>query len=83
MDPVPDDVKTFGDAYELYEKWRTTEISGDQWIQMHNEFQQFYLDHGKSDLALRLAVSLTETIGELYRDGKKPVMPDYFGREDL
>ena len=81
---MPDDAKIFGEAYELYERWRVTDISTpEQWMRITNEFHEFACRHPGNRLAMRLAVSLMDTFDDMYRNGKKPDMPDYFGRSDL
>ena len=68
-----EDGKTFYDIYQLYEKWRGIEINTlDLWIA-----------HGSSPLAVRLAIGVMDTFDDLYKDGLKPAIADYFGRSDL
>lgn len=79
-----EDAKIFGEAYKLYEKWRGTDIHTlDQWCQLTNEMYDLVEKHVDSRLALRLAIGIMDTFDDLYRDGQKPPMPDYFGRSDL
>ena len=79
-----EDRKIFGEAYELYEKWRSQLIeTPEQWLEVTAGIHDFYARHEGSALALRLAVGIWETLDDLYRNGKRPVMPDYIGRSDL
>lgn len=83
---MPEDAKIFGECYELYEKYRPVLIETDeQWAALAEDVRQFAErnDWRNNPLANRLALSLLDTFNDMYRDGKKPVMPDYFGRSDL
>lgn len=79
-----EDAKIFGEAYALYEKWRSVLITElDQWLQITNEFHQFVERNSGNPLALRLATGIMDTFDDMYRNGKQPVIPDYIGRGDL
>ena len=79
-----EDAKTFGEAYQLYEKWRSVRIETEaQWIQITQEFHDFVVRNGSSGLALRLATSIMDHFDDLYLHGKKPEIRDYIGRGDL
>ena len=79
-----EDGKIFGEAYTLYEKWRSVLIDKpEQWIQVTNEMQELCLKHPGNRLAMRLAIGLMDTIDDLYHDGAVPAVPDYIGRGDL
>lgn len=81
-----EDARIFSDAYELYEKYRYTEMRTDeQWAAFVNEVRSFAERHAwrENKLAERLGLSLIDTLNDLYADGKKPAFPDYFGRSDL
>lgn len=83
---MPEDAKIFGECYEIYEKYRSVLIETDeQWTELAEDVRQFAErnDWRNNPLANRLALSLLDTFNDMYRDGKKPVMPDYFGRSDL
>ena len=78
------DAKTFGEAYELYEKWRSVRIETEmQWIQITMEFHDFVVRNGSTGLAQRLATSIMDHFDDLYRNGKKPEIIDYIGRSDI
>ena len=79
-----EDGKIFGEAYQLYDKWRGILISElSQWEQLTAELHTFVCKYPESRLAMRLAVGLMETFDDLYKNGAKPAMPDYIGRGDL
>lgn len=79
-----EDAKIFGEAYELYEKWRSVEIRRpEQWLEATNDFHGLVCRHEGNQLALRLAISLMDTFDDLYKDGNVPAVPDYIGRSDL
>ena len=78
--------RSFGTAYAFYEKWR------DQIIETDEQWDQFAKDVGKLSIDLdvdhnpigrNLFHGLLETFNELYKDGKKPMPDNYFGRNDL
>lgn len=79
-----EDGKVFGEAYELYEKWRSVLIeTPEQWIQVTNEMHAFVCRHEASRLALRLAIGIMDTLDDLYKGGQRPPVADYLGRGDL
>jgi hypothetical protein len=79
-----EDGKIFGEAYQLYDKWRGTRIERpEQWLHLTEELHGFVCRHPESRLALRLAIGLMDTIDDLYHDGQAPAVPDYIGRADL
>lgn len=84
---MPDeDAKIFSEAFEIYNKYRWAEMtSDDQWIAFTDDVRDFADKHKwkENTLAARIGVMLLEVFSELYRDGKKPVIPNYFGRDDL
>lgn len=83
---MPEDAKIFGECYELYEKHRSVLIETDeQWTALVLDVRDFAErnDWRNNPLANRLALSLLDTFNDLYRNGKKPAIPDYFGRSDL
>lgn len=83
---MPEDAKIFGECYELYEKYRSALIETDeQWMALAVDVKDFAErnDWRNNPLTKRLALSLLDILNDLYRDGKRPVIPDYFGRSDL
>ena len=79
-----EDGKIFGEAYQLYDKWRGQVIgTAEKWLEVTNEIHGFYERHEGNALALRLSVGIWEALEDLYRGGKVPAMPDYIGRSDL
>ena len=79
-----EDGKIFGEAYQIYEKWRSVVIDGEeQWTEFIRDVHGLAARYDGNRLALRLAVGIADTFDDLYRNGAKPPMPDYFGRSDL
>lgn len=79
-----EDKQIFRDAYELYDKWRGTLIqTEDQWLMITAEFYQFIQSHQNSRLAFHLATGIMDHFDEMYRNGNRPKMPSFIGREDL
>lgn len=81
-----EDAKIFSEAYEIYSKYRWTEMrTEEQWISLADECRDFAEKHRwrENALAFHLAQAVLDTLGEMYRNGKKPPIPDYFGRSDL
>lgn len=79
-----EDGKIFGEAYELYQKWRSVLIdTPEKWLMVTDDIQAFVSRHDESRLALRLAIGVIDTLDDLYRGGKRPPMADYLGRSDL
>ena len=73
-------------VFDWYKKWREVIITTDeQW----NEFADSVgnlardLDVDHSPLGSHLMMAVIDTINDLYKDGKQPVVCNYFGREDL
>ena len=83
---MPDeDGKIFSEAFELYNKYRWHEIQTDEWIQLSNDIRDFAEAHQWKDnpLAKYIGFMLLDVFNELYKNGNKPAIPDYFGRSDL
>lgn len=78
------DAKIFGEAYEIYNKWRWKVIKPAEFVDLNMELADFIARNDeKNPLTMRLAVALFETFDDLYSGGKVPAVPDYFGRSDL
>lgn len=84
---MPDeDARIYGEAYEIYSKYRWTEMKTDgQWMALADECRDFAEKHcwRENPLAYRLALAVIDTLGDMYAGGKRPKIPDYFGRDDL
>ena len=80
-----EDAKIFGEAYEIYNKWRWKVISPAEFTDLNIELAHFAeRNHWQENpLAKRLAMALFDIFDDMYRDGKVPAIPDYFGRSDL
>ena len=79
-----EDKKIFSELARLYDKWRGRLIEKpEEWEELTKEFHGFCCRHPDSRLALHMAVAAMWTFDDLYKDGAKPPIPDYFGRGDL
>ena len=78
------DARIFGEAYEIYNKWRWKVIRPEEFLDLNMELADFTARNDQNNpLTLRLAVALFETFDDLYRNGNVPAIPDYIGRCDL
>lgn len=79
------DEKIFGDAYEIYNKYRWRILKEEDFLQLSNDIsalaQKYDWQH--NPLADRLAQMLFDVFNDFYKDGRVPAVPDYFGRSDL
>ena len=78
--------KAFRKAYEFYDYWRNVVIETDeQWKQLADDFRMFSanMDTDHNTLAFHLLEAVLDTLNDLYRNGKKPVTANYFGRDDI
>jgi hypothetical protein len=59
--------------------------SPEQWTALADEVRDFAEAHRwrENPLAMRAGMMLMDVFDDLYRNGKKPEIPDYFGRSDL
>ena len=83
---MPDDAKICGEFYELYVKWRYTQMNTEElWIAFAESVKNFAVLNSweTNPLTKRLAYALLDIFDDLYGGGKRPPMPDYFGRSDL
>ena len=79
-----EDKAIIGEAVRIYDKWRGMVLTKlDEWCTLTNDFWEFCVRHSESRLALHLAVAFMSVFDDLYHDGNKPPVPDYFGRSDL
>ena len=79
------DEKIFGEAYDLYNRYRWRILKDDDFIQFSNDITALAVkyDFTHNPLANRIAEMLFDVFNDLYKDGRVPAMPDYFGRSDL
>ena len=77
--------RAFRTAYEFYSRWRETVIEDDDWERFGQDvgstakaMQEHY-----SILGVHLLTAVVEAIGDLYKDGMKPIPAGYIGREDI
>ena len=79
-----EDKQIFREVYELYDKWRGTLMeTEEQWMTITAEFYTVIQRHPGNRLAIHLATGIMEHFDEMYRNGNKPKMPSFIGREDL
>lgn len=79
------DEKIFGEAYELYNKYRWRILKDEDFLDLSNDIAALAAryDFQRNPLANRLSLMLFDVFNDLYKDGRIPAMPDYFGRSDL
>lgn len=79
------DEKIFGEAYEVYNKYRWRILSGEDFIQLSNDIAKLAskYDFQHNPLANHISLMLFDVFNDLYKDGRVPAVPDYFGRSDL
>lgn len=80
------DRTVISDFFNIYEKYRYTQMKTDQdWENFGFEVRDCAIKHNwmTNPLAMRLAFCVLDVLSDLYRDGKVPPIPDYFGRSDL
>ena len=79
------DAKIFGEAYELYNRFRWRVLKDEDFIELSNAIaalaEKYNWQH--NPLAYRIASMLFDVFNDLYKDGRVPAVPDYFGRSDL
>ena len=79
------DERIFGDAYEIYNKYRWRILKEEDFLQLSNDIsalaQKYDWQH--NPLADRMAQMLFDVFNDFYKDGRVPAVPDYFGRSDL
>ena len=79
------DAKIFGEAYELYNRFRWRVLKDEDFIELSNAIAALAekYDWQHNSLAYRIASMLFDVFNDLYKDGRVPAVPDYFGRSDL
>ena len=79
------DEKIFGEAYELYNRFRWRVLKDEDFIELTNEIAALAekYDWQNNPLAYRITSMLFDVFNDLYKDGRVPAVPDYFGRSDL
>ena len=73
-------------VYEFYQKWRETILETQEDYDLFAEdvgrlARDLDIDH--NPLGWHLMYAAVEALSDLYRDGRKPVPANYFGRDDL
>lgn len=79
------DEKIFGEAYELYNRFRWRILKDDDFIELTNAIAALAEKYGwkHNPLANRICSMLFDVFNDMYKDGHVPAVPDYFGRSDL
>lgn len=78
--------KAFRIAADFYQRWRETIIeTDDQWLAFAEDSGRCAeeVDINHNPLGLQLMIAVVNAIGDLYKDGMKPMPANYFGRDDL
>lgn len=76
--------KAFRIIVDFYNKWRSTIIeTEEQWDELAADVGRIGEMSGSCPLLFHLLTAALETLNELYKDGRKPVPANYFGRDDL
>ena len=81
-----EDAKVFSEAYDIWNLYRWTEMkTDDQWIALAEACRDFAEKHRwrENPLVFRIATAMIDALSDMYANGKKPKIPDYFGRDDL
>ena len=79
------DEKIFVEAYELYNSFRWRVLKEEDFLTLTNAIAALAdkYDWQHNPLANRVCGMLFDVFNDLYKDGRVPAMPDYFGRSDL
>ena len=84
---MPDEEgKVISDFLRIYDKYRGHEMVTDEdWINLAKEVTACAELHKwrECPLALHMMNMVMDTMNDLYKDGKKPVIADFIGRGDL
>ena len=76
--------QAFRSAYTFYQKYRETVIeTDDQWITFAEEWKTSFAPVFTCPIGKALALAVFDAFSDLYKDGKKPMPANYFGRDDL
>ena len=76
--------KAFEVAARFYAKWREDIIeTDDQWMAFAEDFRAAFSEVISCPIGEHLSVAVFSAFSDLYRNGKKPMPANYFGRDDL
>lgn len=75
----------WAEIIRIYDKYRSIEMKEADWKLIVKEVSVFAErnDYRNNPLVNRLCTALLDIFDDLYRGGKKPEIPGYFGRDDL
>ena len=78
--------QAFEIVFRFYEKWREQILeTDDQWQAFSDDVGRMAadLDIDHNPLGWHMMCAALETFNDLYKDGRKPMPANYFGRDDL
>lgn len=76
--------RAFEVAARFYAKWRENIIETDeQWMAFAEDFKETFAPVCCCPIGDHLIVAVFSAFSDLYRNGKKPMPANYFGRDDL
>jgi hypothetical protein len=76
--------RAFEVAARFYAKWRENIIETDeQWMAFAEDFRETFAPVSSCPIGLHLSTAVFIAFSDLYRNGKKPMPANYFGRDDL
>jgi len=78
--------KSFKLCYQFYSRWREITIETDkQWEDFAEDVGRLAADLSAvpCPLGQHLLEAVLDSINDLYKNGMKPVVASYFGRDDL
>ena len=79
------DAKIFGEAYDMYTRYRWRILKEEDFLSLSNDIADFGERNGwqHNPLTDRLVMMLFDVFNDLYKDGRGPALPGYLGRSDL
>lgn len=78
--------RAFRLAIAFFQKWRETVIETDeQWTALADDVHRYVVESDSDHcmLARHLIEAVMDTLNDLYKDGRKPMPANYFGRDDI
>ena len=77
-----EDVRIFGDFFNIWKKYREKRMTDADWIAFGDEVAACAMLHHfeTNALAAQIGTALIAAMGELYANGAVPQMADYFGQ---
>lgn len=80
-----EDRQILTEAFKLYDTYRSRELKGEDFKRLSGDIAALAErhDYKNNPLALHAALMIFDTFNDLYKGGKVPQIPDYFGRNDM